>query len=70
MIEIEKAGIDRVVVLISRFTGEPVTYTNLDGGLDRIVERCVEVGDYCVVYDGPPNFGDGGDCCTCLESFS
>jgi hypothetical protein len=59
MIEIEKEGIERVVVLMSRFTREPVIYTNLDGWLDRIVERCVEVGDYCVLYDGPPNFGDG-----------
>ena len=57
MIDIQKAGIERVVVLISRFTLEPVTYTNLDGWLDRIVERCVEVGDYCIVYDGPPNWG-------------
>lgn len=52
------ADIDRIVVLVSRLTNEPVAYTDRDEWLDVIVKRCVDMGDYCVVYDGPPNWGE------------
>ena len=57
MIAIEKEGIRRVVVLVSRFTREPVALTDLDEHMDAVMRRNVEKGDYCVVYDGPPNWG-------------
>ena len=60
MVAARNRKVERVVVLLSRFTGQPVAYTNLDPPMEAIVERVVADGDYVVLYDGPPNWGKHG----------